>query len=135
MAGVEAGEGQDRLQNPGQWPKGRSGNPTGKGKPKPEEPDGLTEAGRMRAVWGQPKDKDCNSEQRNLRALLERSPSDYRRMMREAELEEEAKVKASASEGGVIDEGEARVRELINELLAEASEGARRAGESEAASD
>jgi hypothetical protein len=107
---------------------GQSGNPSGKAHVARERPDGLTEAGRMRLVYGQPKRDDCNSAQRVLRGFLEKQPGSYIKLLTDLERAESAggagdsRTSTPSSVPPAVptpDEGEARVRALIAELLDE----------------
>lgn len=105
--------------------KGQSGNPGGKKKPKPEEPDGLSDAGRMRRVLEQAPAADCNSAQRALRAVYDKNPLGFIKLVTELERAERSVPAAGEGKPLAADAGEERVLRLIGELLDEAG---RRAG-------
>ena len=72
--------------NSGSIKPGEVRNPDGrKGRVKPEEPDGLTDAGRMRRVAEQPPARDCNSAQRSLRKVYEANPLPFIKLLSDLE--------------------------------------------------
>lgn len=113
-----------RPGGPVKFKPGQSGNPHGrKGKPKPEEPDGLTDAQRMRAVQLQPESADKNSAQRKLRKVYDADPLAFIKLAvqlekaeRDAARQERDAAREESAEGPT---GHEKVEELIAELLAE----------------
>ena len=115
-----------------------------------EESDGLTDAGRMRRVFEQGRQADCNSAQRRLRKLFDKDVKSYMVLMTQLERQERL---GQAGPGGSVGngadpglvgrggpegpgpaglppagEGELRVLRLCEELLARASGGPPRSG-------
>lgn len=90
--------------------------------PPPEVADGLTDAGRFRAVWEQSPDKDQNDAQRRLRRMLNEDAMAYFKLLHSLEKAEGGKP----DENGLPpDENEDRVRKLMKELLDAADRGAK----------
>lgn len=126
-----AGNVQPKFEGPVK--PGEKRNPYGKkGKPKPQEPDGLTDGGRMRRVYEQAPEADANEAQRRLRSMMSANfPAYYKLML---ELEREERGLAASGSGGPAsgakeelppDEAEERVLRLCEDLLLRASEAAR----------
>jgi hypothetical protein len=86
----------------------------------------------MRRVWEQPQELDCNSMQRALRAFLEKDTKGYIQLMtgleRARASSRAAEGEAGRAETSPPDEGEERVRALIEELLAETDRAMSRPG-------
>lgn len=127
-----AGNVQPKFEGPVK--PGEKRNPYGKkGKPKPQEPDGLTDGGRMRRVYEQAAEADANEAQRRLRSMMSANFPAYYKLMLELEREERGLAAGVAGEpapGGAEeelppDEAEERVLRLCEDLLRRASEAAR----------
>lgn len=126
-----AGNVQPKFEGPVK--PGERRNPYGKkGKPKPQEPDGLTDGGRMRRVYEQAADADANEAQRRLRSMMSANFPAYYKLMLELEREERGLSAAGGVEPAAApaaelppDEAEERVLRLCEDLLRRASEAAR----------